>query len=631
MQKETLIYKFAVFAFVFFLIGCAQQGAPTGGPEDEDPPVVLETSPENYSKNFREKKIQITFDEFINMANFTQELVVSPPMEEKPIIKMRNKTLIIEFEEDLKEDVTYTFNFGEGISDLNEGNVLLNYEFVFSTGDFLDSLSIKGALKNAFDLSSPEPPIFVMLYTELADSLPLKEIPYYVGRTDKEGNFAVNNLKKGVYKMFVLKDGNNNFLFDLPAEEIAFLDSSVMVDAMYYRQILLESGVYDSTDLLPPDTLQLPVDTTGMSADSVAMILDSLDQNKPDFNTLYIDLYMFTEKPVNQFISDYNRDKRRILEMLFNLPLTDSFRYQPVFPDTLSNEDFIADFGMERDSLTLWTGDTLVAALDTIVFALQYTALDTLGLPVYVNDTLLFNYRESSSKKKTPTGTGGQNKAIKVSTIGNRGNQHPKKDIVLTLEAPLKELNSEMINLFVVPDSIDIPVEFNATIDSNHLSRVRIPFNWEEEGNYKLIMYPGAMKNIYGETHDTLIRSFSIKPLSEYGIVNLALENVTDTLMLEIYKKNNVYRRQKITSDGTYSFEYMEPETYRFKFIHDRNGNGKWDTGKYMDKRQPEKVEFIPRDLKVRANWDHDISYVLGSNDSPPKGPDEEEDNEGSL
>ena len=112
-------------------MGCAQQGAPTGGPKDEDPPVLLEAEPENYSTNFAAKKIMLTFDEFLDMGNFTQELVVSPPMDEQPEIKLRNKTLIIEFEEELKEDITYTFNFGEGIKDLNERNVLMNFEYVF--------------------------------------------------------------------------------------------------------------------------------------------------------------------------------------------------------------------------------------------------------------------------------------------------------------------------------------------------------------------------------------------------------------------------------------------------------------------------------------------------------------------
>ncbi len=156
--------RYLLPVMVVIVASCAQTGAPVGGPEDITPPRVVEAVPPNYSTNFSADKIMITFDEYLDMGNFTQELIVSPPMEEQPVVKMRNKTLIIEFEEELKEDVTYTFNFGEGIKDLNEKNVLLNFEYVFATGPLLDSLSIKGMLRNAYDLAVPEIPLSVMLY-----------------------------------------------------------------------------------------------------------------------------------------------------------------------------------------------------------------------------------------------------------------------------------------------------------------------------------------------------------------------------------------------------------------------------------------------------------------------------------
>lgn len=622
LMKNIFQIPVILISAVLVFVACAQQGAPTGGPEDVDPPTVLESSPENYSINFEENRIQITFDEFLNMTNFTQELVVSPPMEEKPVIKMKNKTLIIDFEEELKEDVTYTFNFGEGISDLNEGNTLLNYEYVFSTGNYLDSLSIKGTLRNALDLTAPEPPIFVMLYRELADTMPLTTIPYYVGRTDKEGNFAVNNLKEGVYKMFVLKDGNNNFLFDLPSEQIAFLDTSVIVNAEYYRDLLFSSGMYDSTDL-QPDTLALAVDTAGMSPDSIAMVLDSLEQQKPDFNTILIDMYMFTEDPVNQYITDYKRDDRKKMELTFNLPLTDSFAFSPIIPDTLKKNDLIADFGQRGDSLLLWAADTLVASLDTIGLKLKYTVLDTLGNHVFLNDTLLFTFRETSDKKKDNSEDSKPKKGIKVRTIGNGGKHHLLKDLLLTIEAPVKYINTDKMEFFTIPDTVEMPITVNPYIDTNHLHRVRIPYAWEEEGSYKMALYPGAIFDVYGGTNDTLISNFSIKPTADYGIINLTLNNVSDTLLIEVYRRDVIYRKRTVTEDGIYIFEFLDPDTYRIKFVHDRNNNGKWDTGKYIEGIQPEKVEYIRRDVKVRANWDHDIEYTLGTNDSPPGGPEE--------
>lgn len=620
MRKYLYILCMPVVPLLLLTGGCAQQGAPTGGPQDEDPPVVVKTEPQNYSANFEAKRIEITFDEYLDMGNFAQELVVSPPMETQPEVRMRKKTLIIEFEEALKEDVTYTFNFGEGIKDLNERNVLLNYEYVFSTGETLDSLSVKGTLKNAFDLTVPELPINVMLYTELADTMPLKQIPYYVGRTDKEGNFAVNNLRSGVYKLFVLKDANNNFLFDLPTEQIAFLDTSLLVDAEYFRRILLESGVYDSTDLYP-DTTAMVIDTTGMSADSIAMVLDSLERQKPDFNSLFVDLFMFTEDPTNQYIMEYTRDDRHFLEMVFQLSLTDSFAYRPVFPPELTYDDLVPEFGQKRDSLVLWLADTTVAAFDTIDLELQYTVLDSMERPVIQYDTLMFAYREKS-KGSTTRRKGEETKKkeewLQVQSIRNRGKHHIENDLVFTAPQPVGTLDPTRFELYIIPDTVEIPVEIQPYMDTSHLRRVRISHPWKEEANYKLVMYPGAITNIYGLTNDTTQAQFQIRPLSEYGRILLTLEEVKDTVLIQLFKKNTLVRERTITASDTYVFEFIDPDTYRIKFIHDRNNNGEWDTGKYIEGIQPERVEFLPKDLQVRANWDHDITYVMGSNNDPP-------------
>jgi hypothetical protein len=620
MRKHLYILFLPVLPLLLFAGGCAQQGAPTGGPQDEDPPKVVKAIPQNYSANFKAKRIEITFDEYLDMGNFTQELVVSPPMETQPEVRMRRKTLIIEFEEALKEDVTYTFNFGEGIKDLNERNVLLNYEYVFSTGPTLDSLSVKGTLKNAFDLTIPESPINVMLYTELADTMPLKQIPYYVGRTDKEGNFAVNNLRAGIYKLFVLKDANNNFLFDLPTEQIAFLDTSLRVDADYFRRILLESGVYDSTDL-HPDTTALAIDTTGMPADSIAMVLDSLERQKPDFNSLFVDLFMFTEDPTNQYIMEYSRADRQNLQLVFQLPLTDSFAYKPVFPTGLTPGDLVPEFGRKRDSLVLWLADTTVAAFDTIGLELKYTVLDSMERPVMQQDTLMFAYREKSkgsTSRRKDEEKQKKEEWLQVTSIRNRAKHHIEKDLVFTAAQPLDTIDPLRFELYIIPDTVEIPVEIQPFMDTSNFRRARISHPWKQEANYKLVMYPGAITSIYGLTNDTTEAQFQIRPLSEYGRILLTLEEVEDTVLIQLYRKNTLVRERTVTASDTYTFEFIDPDTYRIKFIHDRNNNGEWDTGKYIEGLQPERVEFLPRELQVRANWDHDITYVMGSGSEPP-------------
>jgi hypothetical protein len=288
--------------------------------------------------------------------------------------------------------------------------------------------------------------------------------------------------------------------------------------------------------------------------------------------------------------------------------------------------DFIPEFGQKGDSLILWLGDTLVANIDTINMALKYTALDTLGYPASVFDTLQFVYREKKSTKKNDKPKNNERKALKVSTIANNGKQHILRDIVFTTETPISAINPSLFELFIIPDSIEIPVDVLPFQDESNLRRARISNKWGEEENYRMVLYPGAIRDIYESINDTIVKKFSIRPLSDYGKINLTLNNVNERIMIEIYKRDVVIRKEIITESGLYVFDFLDPDTYRIKFIYDRNENGKWDTGKYIDGLQAEKVEFLTKDVKVRANWDHDITYILGTNKLPPSGAEDKEE-----
>ena len=203
-------------------------GQLSGGLKDTIPPVVLQSEPQNYSVNFKGQKIEITFNEFITLDNINQQLVVSPPVENRVDVRLKNKTILIDLNNELQDSTTYTLNFGDAIKDNNEGNLLNNFEYVFSTGNYLDSLSVYGRLVNSFDLKPSEDPVSILLYDDLSDSAFLKHGPLYVSKTGKEGYFAMNNLRSDTFHIFALKDLNSNFYFDLPNEEIAFLDTSLI-------------------------------------------------------------------------------------------------------------------------------------------------------------------------------------------------------------------------------------------------------------------------------------------------------------------------------------------------------------------------------------------------------------------
>jgi len=586
--------------FVGSCLGCAQVGSPTGGPRDEDPPRVLESDPPNYSLRFEAKKIQITFDEYIVLDNVNQELVVSPPMEEKPEVKLRKRTLIIQFQEDLKENTTYTFNFGNAIKDLHEGNKLQNFEYVFSTGDVLDSMSVKGTLKYAETLEKPEDPISIMLYTDLRDSVPLTDIPLYVGRSDDSGVFSVNNLRPDTYKVFALKDGNNNFLFDLPSEEIAFLDTSLTLNIDFVRQAL---GIGQ------PDSLSFLADTMAASMDTTGIARDSVPDSGPDLRSIYIDLMLFTEASELQYLTDYKREDRRKLEMEFALPLTDTFSYE-FLPENEREILYLEEFSDQRDSLILWVMDSLSYKMDSLWVAIHYTVRDTAENYVSQKDTLVFSYREKTTSRRRREESETVEK-LEVKTIRNRGFQDLHAQLAFALDFPLGEVTDSLISLFHIPDSVELEVPFVVEADTLNLNRALLSAEWEPAANYRLEVLPGAIASIYPMEHDTIDVRFETRDIEYYGKILLNLSQVHDRVLVQLLRKRNIISEREADADGQLVFPNLAPGEYTLKVIHDRNKNGQWDTGNYLEKKQPEAVQLLPGTIEVRSNWDHDVSMIL--------------------
>lgn len=249
-KPKYLFYCLSVLLTAFLAQRCANAVAPTGGPKDNTPPRVVEAVPENNSINFIGKKIEITFDEYVTLENANQNVLISPPLSQKPDIKLKNKTVVVKFKEDLALNTTYTINFGSAIKDLHEGNLFKDYVYSFSTGDRIDTLSITGKVVDATE-KKPVENVYVSLYAsdrDNLDSLPMSTIPNFITKTDKQGNFSLNGIADKRYLLFALKDVNSNLYFDLPNEEIAFFDT--LVPANSNNLTLYMFGETDSTQVL---------------------------------------------------------------------------------------------------------------------------------------------------------------------------------------------------------------------------------------------------------------------------------------------------------------------------------------------------------------------------------------------
>lgn len=211
------------------LLGCAAMQSPEGGPKDTTPPKILKITPPNLTTNFKEKKIVIEFDEYIKLTNEFKEFSISPELDRIPTLKTKLRKLEITLSDTLETNTTYTLNFGKSIVDLNEGNELKNFSYVFATGPTLDSLSISGNVTNALT-GSPEIEATVFILPLARDSLFGQRKASIFTSTDSSGNFKLNNLKKDTYKIYALKEKNGDRIYQQLTDEVAFLKDSLVLN-----------------------------------------------------------------------------------------------------------------------------------------------------------------------------------------------------------------------------------------------------------------------------------------------------------------------------------------------------------------------------------------------------------------
>ena len=247
MLKDKLKY-ISILLLIIIMASCAKRGSITGGLKDTIAPSLKMSFPKNFSCNFKEKQIKLEFDEIVILKTLSKQLVISPPMKYEPLIipTTASKYITIKIKDTLKPNTTYSFNFGQSITDNNEGNPLNQFKYVFSTGSYIDSLALGGKVKYAFEKEA-EPFISVMLYEvndTFNDSVIYKESPRYITNTlDSLKSFRLENLKEGKYLLVALKDLNKNNKFDPKTEKIGFIKDFISIpnDTLYEIELFKET------------------------------------------------------------------------------------------------------------------------------------------------------------------------------------------------------------------------------------------------------------------------------------------------------------------------------------------------------------------------------------------------------
>lgn len=246
MLKNNL--RYTLILLLFIVIGCAKRGSITGGSKDTIAPVLKMSFPENFNTNFTGNEIKLVFDENIKLKNLNKQLIISPPMKDQPLVlpTTPTKAITIKIKDTLQANTTYSFNFGQSIADNNEGNPLNQFKYVFSTGSYIDSLSLDGTIKSAYD-KEVESFVSVMLYEvneNFKDSIVYNENPRYVTNTlDSLKTFRLDNLKAGKYLLLALKDYNSNNKYNPKTDKIGFSKEFITIpnDTIFELELFKET------------------------------------------------------------------------------------------------------------------------------------------------------------------------------------------------------------------------------------------------------------------------------------------------------------------------------------------------------------------------------------------------------
>jgi len=322
MFRQILFFSVVVLALS--LHSCARRGSPVGGLKDSIPPVFVKSTPLNNSVNFEAKKVRIYFDEYIKLKDLSKQLVVSPPQKTAPVIMpmgTASKYINIKIMDTLADNTTYSFNFGNAVIDNNEGNIFPQFKYVFSTGTYLDSLTLKGAVKDAY-LEETSKSIALLLYEvneQFTDSIIFKKKPNYVSSTLDSTVFEFTNLKKGKYLLVALKDASFNYMFNPREDKIGYLKTYIDLptDSSYVLDIFKEAP--DFRVLKPKEISQGKI-SIGYAGVKDSLKVKLLTPTPTDFKSEFI----------------YEKDKDTLL-----------YYYTPFETDSLNFEITNVDFKQE--------------------------------------------------------------------------------------------------------------------------------------------------------------------------------------------------------------------------------------------------------------------------------------------
>ena len=610
-MMDIRLKHYSILVCLLLLAGCANRGiGPQGGPKDETPPKVLKETPENGTLNYHGKRVEIVFNEYLQLDDVSNNVLISPPQQHPPEIKAVGKKITLTFEEPLKDSTTYTIDFGNAIGDFHEKNILRNYTLSFSTCDVIDSLEINGYLVNAEDLN-PVSGIMIGIHQN-ADDTAFSTIPFTrVGKTDENGHFYVKNIRENDYRIYALEDVSRDYIYQ-PGEGIAFTDEII--------------HPYCHTEV-EPDTVWLEITDTIVSdsLDIETVVRKEVDTIRFDTYTYFepndLILWFFKEDKTRQYFQRCFREKQHFFRLQFgapqdSLPIIRALRPSEV--DSTKSDSAWVDWTQyallqaseTRDTIIYWLTDSAVIKQDSLIMEMTYMKSDSLYNLVPQTDTVYAVYRAPRISEKAKAL---MEKKKKAPVLGINSNARAKfevyDDFLLSFPTPVKEYVADSLHLFQKIDTVYHPLKFKIEpVDSAYL-RYRIIYPWKPEQQYELRIDSAAFRDVYGVVNNAGKHQMMVKSLEEYSTLTVKLTTYDERARLQLLDKNEKVVKELPASRAGTKFEYIGPNTYYLRLYIDENEDGKWTTGDWATHRQPEPVYYFPSKLPLRANWEFEEDF----------------------
>lgn len=537
---------------IVLLQSCAEQRPLTGGPTDKTPPMIdpMKYSTPNYQTNFDDDEVVLTFNEWVVLKNAYNQVLISPPIEEKPKIEVKHKSVVLKFKEELRANTTYSIQFGDAVVDYTEGNAAKNLRFVFSTGDYIDSLKFNGEIVDA-ETGKAKADVWVMLYDNLEDSVPKTERPFYVAKTDKQGKFQFENIRKDSFKVFALDDQNANYIYDQPTEAIAYHPNPIWLS-------------------------------------------DSTQHGK-------LRLRMFTEaEPLR--ISKSKLEARGFASVTFNQKVYGELKLSSLNPKVKEFRSF-----QEEDRLLLWwRGDTSSQALEYLLELPAGSILDTAKISQFAEA----EYPKIALAQKTEASRNGKtNKKGPEKPKATALKVQKNKALKLPFQQPVEKWDTAKIQLWA--DSSRV-YNFKIQKDSIDPRNLFIRFPKLGEKTNELLFLPEALTDYWGESQKDTIKQ-TLEVLTEDDLGNIMAKVIgadsSKNYVLQLLDKD-----EQVLDELSFfgqdslekSYEQLEAQQYFLQVILDEDVNGRWSNGDYGKGQQP---EFTVRSkaIKLRAGWDNEM------------------------